>query len=141
MRINEAKKYLPFVQALAEGKVVQYKQKNSIVWVDLNSPDNDVDWFNASDGVYREFRIKPEAKLRAWRPEEVPVGALLRDSQELRSMIICADESRFYIGRKSYISNEAVIDSFHFSDALTYIYKLEHSTDQGRTWLPCGVAE
>jgi hypothetical protein len=45
MKLKDTAKYLPFVQVLADGKIVEY-----------------------------QVRIKPTPTLRPWKPEEVPVG-------------------------------------------------------------------
>ena len=78
------------------------------------------------------FRIAPEPpakKFRPWTPEEVPVGALTKPNHGGDVLMI--------IGR---FSNGALLAGdravYPFGDLL----KLrEHSTDNGKTWLPCGV--
>lgn len=70
---EDAKKMLPFIQAMAEGKTVQTRNL-------LNGK-----WIESSDWLYhtcpqREHRIKPEPVYRPWTPEEVieRVGFLIR---------------------------------------------------------------
>tara|TARA_S200002703_G_scaffold30390_1_gene26349 strand:- start:7008 stop:7310 length:303 start_codon:yes stop_codon:yes gene_type:complete len=53
MNQQEAKKYLPLIQALAEGKIIQYRDKES--WYDVPSPN-----FVA----YNEYRIKPQYTVK-----------------------------------------------------------------------------
>ena len=78
------------------------------------------------------FRIRPQPKLRPWKPEEVPVGAIVRfvDGRSYRSLIISVGEYAFAHG----IDNVGVT----FDVALS---RLEHSLDSGKTWKPCGVEE
>lgn len=62
MNKDNAKDYLPLVQALSEGKVIQYKfQKsdNSYAWIDLESI---VDFCTPAEF----YRIKPEPR-EIWR--------------------------------------------------------------------------
>ena len=71
-----------------------------------------------------QYRIKPIATIRPWTADEVPLGAWLRTTgynHNNRRTLICAtyDEST---------------RSLWFSES-------EHSIDNGKTWLPCGVME
>ncbi len=125
MNKNNAKDYLPLVQALAEGKTIQWMPGDSAMckWEDRVEMD-----FSQPPFAYR---IKPEPKLRPWRPEEVPVGALLKNKTNRdRTMIVGISVDTIYM------FNESRRD---------YIHKLftywEHSLDNGKTWLPCGVFE
>lgn len=82
---------------------------------------------------------KPET-LRPWTPFEVPLGALVR------SKLPHAAEGGCWttiIGK----SHDGDVLTFEHEpeDALTSCVKLfknsEHSVDNGKTWLPCGVEE
>ena len=87
-------------------------------------------------------RPKPkEKKLRPWKPEEVPVGALVRriGINDTRALILGLDEvdgrldaGILWPGRNGI----QIRDSF---EACLLIN--EHSTDGGKTWKPCGVEE
>lgn len=134
MKLSEAGKYLPLVKAAAEGKTIQYCKKEWGRWVDC-APHSRV-WF---DGTV-EYRIKPERTLRPWKPEEVPVGCLLRDewgkavlthTEGIGDMLcICApDTSSTEPWRKWYVVQAHDIPS------------LMHSLDGGKTWKPCGVED
>lgn len=133
MKIHEAKKYLPIVKALAEGKTVEYREIDGGIWTNIGVC-GDVDWFGYHD-TKREFRIKPEPKLRPWRPEEVPHGCFIcnYDRDGLTGpwwMIVGIFEYGVSLG--------------HAADQPGYTSLKEnykHSTDGGRTWLPCGVEE
>ena len=56
MNKDNAKDYLPLVQALAEGKTIEYRDSDD-AWIDCESPT-----FNQHSSRYR---IKPEPK-KAW---------------------------------------------------------------------------
>ena len=80
------------------------------------------------------FRIKPEPKLRPWKPDEVPLGALHRSmhKRELVSLILMRYPNGFTV------SDSASIRVIFFNEATE---NSEHSTDGGKTWKPCGVEE
>lgn len=137
MRTKEQAKYfLPFVQAMAEGKQLQFKYKENSCWADVKTPD---DWFTDMDYRVLDFRIKPTPTLRPWKPEEVPVGALLRDK-------------RVTFGNPAIVTIIALRGVYvHFLDpkcarltdlpCVLFDENWEHSLDHGKTWLPCGVME
>lgn len=59
MNKNNAKDFLPLVQALAEGKTIQLRTDDGSRWVDLCAP--------AFNGNPAEYRIKPEpVELEVW---------------------------------------------------------------------------
>jgi hypothetical protein len=102
------------MQAFVDGKGVEYEHPNGI-WMLTPTP-----CWNWSSG---EYRIKPTPVLRPWTPDEVPLGAWGRNPQY--------PKTRWLIDRTS--SEETRKD---WLDT-----KYEHSTDLGKTWLPCGVVE
>lgn len=124
------------IDAVVAGKQIQYK--------DIN---NNYDWRDCvMSGSFMqdnrcEYRIKPEPKLRAWKPEEVPVGALLRftddDSGKLPSLI--CDISRS--GKVTYLACGSIMTIELSSMVSPGWLHCEHSLDYGKTWLPCGVQE
>lgn len=78
-----------------------------------------------------------EPKLRPWKPEEVPVGALIRRPSSLcdvgehaAMLIVERDKHRVYAANCKQGSTFAQCLDDH-----------EHSLDHGKTWLPCGVEE
>jgi len=115
----------PAFKAWAEGRAVQCDCAN--------------DWFDISDGTTFDnpsntHRMKPEPKLRPWRPEEVPLPCVLR--------CIGDNSIRWVALRVSFVgvvvSSEGAVQSQPFDDLLECS---EHSTDGCKTWLPCGVME
>lgn len=64
MTREEAKKMLPFIQAFAEGKVIECRTKPSALsksWQDMNewTEMKEIEYWNNT-----EYRIKPEVKFR-----------------------------------------------------------------------------
>lgn len=138
MKLSQAKEYLPFVQAAAEGKTIQYRSDVSGKWVDLE-PENTFGinryglngYDNEIDG---ELRIKPQPKLRAWGEYEVPVGVLIKANWWTSgvAMIVSRGTDMFTI------TGNAEQTGVTREDALV---DYKYSPDHGKTWLPCGVME
>jgi hypothetical protein len=88
-----------------------------------------------------EYRVPP--KLVPWEMDDVPIGALLKESnggKRFLGTIVGKGEDN---GFPAFFFSKgcAVIDGVqakYCSDALTNIYKLVYSTDEGITWNPCG---
>lgn len=80
-----------------------------------------------------DYRIKAPQKLRPWNTTEIPLGAWLKEKGSQDTSIIVA-----------VLDGRAVSVEWNDHCAITPEYLLnyfEHSTDQGKTWLPCGVEE
>lgn len=56
MTREEAKEWLPIIQAFAEGKTIQFRER------DIEEP--------SFDGCLNEYRIKPEPKYRPFKSQE-----------------------------------------------------------------------
>lgn len=79
------------------------------------------------------YRIKQPQKLRQWKPEEIPLGAWIREKGFKDTHLIVA-----------VLNGQAVHVRWddHYNVNPTHLLSsFEHSTDQGKTWLPCGVEE
>jgi len=102
------------MQAFVDGKEVEYKHRGTVEWDTITTPH--WNWINC------EYRIKPTPVIRPWTADEVPLGAWLRDKSDKagRRLLICAYEEEHRIH---------------------WLINHEHSTDGGKTWLPCGVME
>jgi hypothetical protein len=78
-----------------------------------------------------KFRLAPEPpakRYRPWTPEEVPLDAWYRTSLKSISRLCAVTETR--------------VKACSTGDWFTYeqLWDLaEHSIDNGKTWLPCGV--
>lgn len=129
MNIETANKWLPMIKAVADGVGVQYFDLED-GWIDCR--EDGYPKFMSGDLNPSHYRVKPTPKIRAWNPEEVPVGASIKlKGGARRSLISCCGGSlhEFYILEGHYIT---------CNDALE---KYVHSTDFGKTWKPCGVEE
>ena len=63
MTREEMKELLPIMQAWAEGKIIQFRKKGTVQWVDLYEDDLRV------SSAYH-YRIKPEPKYRPFKTQE-----------------------------------------------------------------------
>ena len=100
------------MQAFLDGKEVEYLSDGR--WEKAMTPS----W----NWLYTQYRIKPTATLRPWTADEVPLGAWMREKKALHDRRIL-----------SWTSSQA--------DRDMWLEEREHSTDGGKTWLPCGVVE
>ena len=68
MTREEAKELLPIIQAYAEGKVIQYRNKGRSTW------HNTTTWYDLDSGQFNcdmyYYRIKPEPKYRPFKTKE-----------------------------------------------------------------------
>jgi hypothetical protein len=115
MNIEQTKEAIRVMQAFVDGKEVEVMGLLAgSVWMSASVPG----W----NWTLMEYRIKPTATLRPWTADEVPLGAQARNraNGEYRWLI---DHSGHNIKRKEWFET------------------CEHSTDGGKTWLPCGVVE
>lgn len=123
MKPERAKELLPVIQAYADGRAIQVRTVGNGPWVDVIYTD-----FSPSC----EYRVKPELKLRPWKPEEVPIGCAIRrkDTPEEWCMATACVHGTVKMG--------IIGEYFDFSDCHIHC---EHSTNNGKTWHPCGVME
>lgn len=124
MTPKRVKELLPIIVAFSEGKQIQYKSTDLDMWIDCPGEE-----FNICD---YEYRVKPEPSIRPWRPEEVPVGQIVRGKgYPFVSVIVkCEPDGKIELGG---------IESVFNPDNLLKNY--EHSIDSGKTWTPCGIQE
>ena len=113
MNIEQTKEAIRVMQAYVDGKDIQILGPVK-KWEPVNCPR-----WGWSD---TEYRVKPTAKLRPWIADEVPVGGQMRNK--------AIPEYRWLIDRTADLTvrNE-------------WLERHEHSIDNGKTWLPCGVME
>jgi hypothetical protein len=113
MNIEQTKEAIRIMQAFVDGKEVEAFSPNK-KWGRTPAPR--WDWDDT------EYRIKPTATLRPWTADEVPIGGQIRSKH--------SRDYRFLIDRTA---NAEVRED--------WLKGYEHSTDGGKTWLPCGVVE
>jgi hypothetical protein len=113
MNIEQTKEAIRIMQAFVDGKEVISMTTPAVT---TDSPS----WNWAND--ISAYRIKPTPTFRPWTADEVPLGAWMRMKSDR--------EYRFLISNtESFSGREHWLEDF------------EHSTDGGKTWLPCGVME
>jgi len=113
MTREQAREAAAVMLAWADGKEVEYSPQGHSIWKPNAAPC--WSWSGC------DYRIKPT--LRPWTADEVPLGAWGRNPQY--------PKTRWLIDRTSNEENRK-----NWLDT-----KYEHSTDGGKTWLPCGVVE
>ena len=122
--------------AWAQGKKVEARGPATLTWESLIEVGGGFGHWLPSilthkDNLFR-FRLAaepPANKYRPWTPEEVPVGAQVRYAKNQRSirMLITSNMEPHLLGYGFKWNLEDLCKS------------MEHSIDNGRTWLPCGV--
>lgn len=122
---KEQLKYAADVMAAAlHGAAIEFKTKSRDLWID-STGYHTLGW----NWEECDYRIKPTRTFRPWKPEEVPVGAMVRHIGKSAKAIITSNVEFQLL---------SVMGPFSFKDMLS---QMEHSTDGGKTWHPCGVEE
>ena len=88
MTREEAKDLLPIIQALAEGKIIQFKQENG-EWTDLKT-----DLMCGIAGSFR-YRIKPEQKYRPFKTKEECWNEMQK--HQPFGFLVSKDDGYFYL--------------------------------------------
>lgn len=115
--------------------VIQAHKAGKQIQIDYaNKPSGWNDMVLAPEWNFRDmkYRAKPEPKLKPWKPEEVPVGALIQFRGSI-SVILAV------YGQKLWFINQGEL-TWNYVDAGIF-YASKYSTDGGKTWKPCGVEE
>ncbi len=132
MTPQQAKELLPIITAFAEGKTIEFKSHKGI-WSDCIRCE--LDFSNLPEC----YRIKPEPKLRPWKPEEVPVGAVVAScpSRSNRYVITAVWKGEVHLNGSPHACDDEKSPNINTIVGPVYHY----TTDFGKTWLPCGVVE
>lgn len=131
MNREEAKKLLPFIQAFAEGKVIECRTKPSTI-KGIDTPNK---WTEIEDIVFwnnTEYRIKPESKYRPFANAEECWQEMLkhqpfgwtRDTFNIRDNIIRVTHSGI-VYEEDIICFEEVFNKFQFIDGTPFGIKEE----------------
>lgn len=140
MNRNQAKEFYPFLQAFAEGKVIECRTKPSALsksWQDMN------EWTEIKDITYWnniEYRIKPDSKAEAkYRPfanveecwtemkKHQPFG-WVKDKKDGHHALITAvddDTCGMSLNGNAAWSLSGIMDLFTFSDGVPFGVKVE----------------
>jgi hypothetical protein len=113
MNIEQTIECIKVMQAYVDGKEVESLYDGK--WQTVTNPR----W----NWQMIDYRIKPTATLRPWTADEVPLGA------QVRSKSYHPDHRSLITTSGNPIHREGWLNGY------------EHSTDGGKTWLPCGVVE
>lgn len=105
----EAKEFYPFLQAFAEGKIIETRRKPSAI-KGTSVPN---DWTKMKEIEFwnnTEYRIKPESKYRPFKDakecwaemlKHQPFGWLISQNGEVNSLIIFIDNEGIVIGDRN----------------------------------------
>lgn len=92
--------------------------------------------FHSTQSLHKDhvYRRKPQPKLRPWKPEEIPVGAVVRETVGIQP------HARWLITSVDY---QGVAYTAYGQNKVTTLALegREYSIDGGKTWAPCGVVE
>jgi len=101
---------IPIMTAFAQGKEIEVRRGARAEWCAT-------DYVRFVDDY--EYRIKPEPKLRPWKPEEVPVGTAIRfkANSGWRCLIVSAYNSRVIVGgRRAEFTTTEILEKFTLID-------------------------
>jgi hypothetical protein len=120
-------------RAWLDGKQVQFASKGGDVFRDFEGERPDF-W---SD--YLVWRIAPTPRLRPWKPYEIPVGGLIKDS----TVDFTANPVGLILAARGawvhFFDPETAKIVEHTTESMLKMEKFTYSTDNGATWKPCGV--
>lgn len=127
---NEAKILVPIISAYAEGRILQYKEKE--VWRDIE--DSEGLSIKTIIEETENYRIKPEYRPFAnaeecWQEmqKHQPFGWIKGKEGEHHSLItsIIADEEEVYINGISGFVLDEIMEHYTFADGLPFGVKVE----------------
>lgn len=121
------------MQQSIDGADIEYRWASSgdeKEWVKCAGPRPHWDWASF------EYRVAPKPKLRAWRWDEIPIGAAIRlkTQPSIKGVILRTGEDYYVNSVNSIYSSESRKPNI-------LLESWEHSLDFGNTWHPCGVME
>jgi hypothetical protein len=113
MNKEQTKEAIKVMQAFVDGKEL----------ISMRTPAVTADdpYWNWGNDI-EMYQIKPTATLRPWTADEVPLGAWMRVKLDPKYRWLVVNVGNDDLRRVFFLQNE-------------------HSTDGGKTWLPCGVME
>ena len=101
MTREEIKELLPIMQAWAEGKIIQFRKKGTVEWVDLYEDDLRV------SSAYH-YRIKPEPKYRPFKSQEECWNEMLKH-QPFGWLKSIRNQEKVHIGRVFEVKDYVLI--------------------------------
>ncbi len=128
------KEKIAVMQASEDGRNIEFKRNRCDEWI--TCPRDSLLW-NWTDGTYR---IKPEPKLRPWKPEDIKIGSLLRN--------VPPHEGNDYLAHRMIIGVFGAWVTFagmgvveQQTTQFLFNNNCQCSSDGGLTWRMCGVEE
>ena len=133
MTIEETKKYLPYIQAFAEGKTIQMQvitnNGSKIIWEDVEDPNFHLGHI---------YRVKPESKYRPFETREECWNEMLKHEPfgwvtdgDINYCISIIDNSIIMVGdydeytwSRSY---EHALKAFKFIDGQPFGFKIDET--------------
>ena len=131
----EAKEFYPFLQAFAEGKIIETRRKPSAI-KGTSVPNNWTEMTEIEFWNNTEYRIKPESKYRPFKDtkecwqemqKHQPFGWIKGKEGEHHSLItsIIADEEEVDINGISGFALDEIMEHYTFVDGLPFGVKVE----------------
>lgn len=135
MNRHQAKEFYPFLQAFAEGKIIETRRKPSAI-KGTSVPNNWTEMTEIEFWNNTEYRIKPESKYRPFKDtkecwqemqKHQPFGWIKGKEGEHHSLItsIIADEEEVYINGISGFVLDEIMEHYTFVDGLPFGVKVE----------------
>ena len=124
MTREEAKELVPIVKAYAEGKTIQYMDRNNN-WNDFNNPSF------YGDSHYRikpEYKYRPfETKAECWEEMQKhhPFGWVINTYTDLNYYITCVLDISIAINGTSFIQFNKAFNEYTFIDGTPFGIKEE----------------
>ena len=136
MTKEEAKDFYPILQAFAEGKVIEYRTKPSVLsksWQDMNN------WTEMKELVFwnnTEYRIKPEPKYRPFKDAK----ECWQEMQKHQPFGWTRDNDNDIYDMITRVTNSGILFAgSYFNEIATYDFSYDRVTFADGT--PLGVKE
>lgn len=135
MNRNQAKEFYPFLQAFAEGNIIETRRKQSAV-KGTSVPNNWTEMKEIEFWNNTEYRIKPEPKFRPFKDakecwaemlKHQPIGWVKRKGNEHYSLITDVDDIKYGISlnERSGFDMNYVWVNYTFADGTPFGVKTE----------------
>lgn len=126
MNRQQAKELLPIIQAFAEGKTIEFRNKSFKEWSEIDNP--------SFDPTITNYRIKPELKYRPFKDAEEcwqemlkhqPFGWVKHKTDNVYSFICKVEKDRCYFAVNVYWAFDTIFEKYAFADSTPFGIKEE----------------
>lgn len=123
---KQAKELLPIIQAFAEGKTIEFRNKSFKEWTEIDNP--------SFDPTITNYRIKPEPKYRPFTNAEEcwqemkkhePFGWVKYKTDDVYYFICKVEEDRCYFAVNVYWAFNTILEKYTFADGTPFGIKEE----------------